>query len=82
MGSNPALWLSPLFYDVLGCPLSVKAFYIYSEFEVLTAVAMKSSIFWNVTPYNPLKLNRCFEGTCRYPEDGDEMFLRNVDPRR
>jgi hypothetical protein len=33
-------------------------------FEVLTAVVMKSSVFWDITPYNPLKVNRCFRGTC------------------
>jgi hypothetical protein len=27
-------------------------------FEVLTAVAMKSSILWNITPYSPIKVNR------------------------
>jgi hypothetical protein len=24
---------------------------------------MKSSVFWDITPYNPLKLNRRFRGT-------------------
>jgi hypothetical protein len=27
----------------------------YEGFEVLTAVVMKSSIFWDITPYIPLK---------------------------
>jgi hypothetical protein len=26
-------------------------------FEVLTAVVMKSSIFWDIKPYSPLKIN-------------------------
>jgi hypothetical protein len=83
VGSNPAVRLRPLFfYDVLDCPLSVKAFYIYLEFEALTVVAMKNSIFWDGTPCNPLKVNRRFGGTCYHLEDGDDMFLRNVDPRR
>jgi hypothetical protein len=34
-------------------------------FEVLTAVVMKSSIFWNIRPCSPSKVNRCFDGTCR-----------------
>jgi hypothetical protein len=34
-------------------------------FEVLTAVLMKSTIFWDITPCSPLKDNRHFEGTCR-----------------
>jgi hypothetical protein len=34
-------------------------------FEVLTAVVMKSSIFWNITPRSPLEVIRSFRGTCR-----------------
>jgi hypothetical protein len=37
----------------------------YVGFEFLTAVGMKSSIFWDITPCNPMKVNRRFEGTCR-----------------
>jgi hypothetical protein len=29
-------------------------------FEVVTAVVMKCSIFWNITPYSPLKANQHF----------------------
>jgi hypothetical protein len=32
-------------------------------FEVLVAVVMKSSVFWDVTPCNPLKVNRRSGGT-------------------
>jgi hypothetical protein len=34
-------------------------------FEVLTAVVMKSSIFWDITPCSLLKVNRSFGGTYR-----------------
>jgi hypothetical protein len=34
-------------------------------FEGLTAVVMESSIFWNLMPCSPLKVNSRFEGTCR-----------------
>jgi hypothetical protein len=34
-------------------------------FEIPTAVVMKRTIFWDITPCNPLKVNRRFEGT--YP---------------
>jgi hypothetical protein len=75
------------------------SFVDYVGFEVLTAVIMKSSIFWDITLCSPLKDNRCFGGTCRLhlqgrrkshernrreasskqsPEDGGDMFLRNI----
>jgi hypothetical protein len=33
--------------------------------EVLTAVVMKSSVFCDITPCSPLKVNQSFGGTCR-----------------
>jgi hypothetical protein len=33
-------------------------------FEVLSAVDTKSSVFWDITPYSPLNINRRFVGTC------------------
>jgi hypothetical protein len=37
----------------------------YSGFGVFTVVTTrtKSSIFWDITPYSPVKVNRRFEGT-------------------
>jgi hypothetical protein len=35
----------------------------FVEFEVLTAVVMKSTIFWDITPCSPLRVNRRFGGT-------------------
>jgi hypothetical protein len=32
-------------------------------FEVLTPVVMKSTIFWDITPCSPLRVNRRFGGT-------------------
>jgi hypothetical protein len=39
--------------------------YIFTdvEFEVLTPVVMKSTIFWDITPRSPLRVNRRFGGT-------------------
>jgi hypothetical protein len=34
-------------------------------FEVLTAVVIKSTTFWDITPCSPLKANQCFGGTYR-----------------
>jgi hypothetical protein len=63
-----------------------------AEFEVLTPVVMKSTIFWDITPCSPLKVNRRFGGIHRLhqgfhagfllglfsePEEGGDMFLRN-----
>jgi hypothetical protein len=38
---------------------------IYVGFEVLTAVVMKSSVFWDITQYNSLKVNQHFGRICR-----------------
>jgi hypothetical protein len=46
---------------------------IHVGFEVLTAVVMKSPIFWDITPCSPLQLNRRFEGTCRLHLQGRKI---------
>jgi hypothetical protein len=38
---------------------------IYVGFEVLIAVIMKSTIFWDITPCSKLKVNQHFRGTYR-----------------
>jgi hypothetical protein len=72
------------------------------RFGVLRAVVMKSTIFWDITPCSPLKVNRRLGGSNNkpskkpawkqvaslhtgfllglvfHPEDGGDMFLRNV----
>jgi hypothetical protein len=35
---------------------------VFVGFEVLAAVVMKSTIFWDITPCSPLKVNRRFGG--------------------
>jgi hypothetical protein len=35
------------------------------EFKVLTAVVMKSSIFWDIKLCSPLIVNRCYGEICR-----------------
>jgi hypothetical protein len=35
----------------------------YIGFEFLTAVTMKCSIFWDISPWNPVKDNQQFGGT-------------------
>jgi hypothetical protein len=37
----------------------------FVEFEVITAVVMKSIIFWDMAPRSPLSVNRRFGGTYR-----------------
>jgi hypothetical protein len=49
----------------------------YVGFEVLTAVVMNSSIFWDITPCSPLKVNRRFGGTCRLHLQGWISQARN-----
>jgi hypothetical protein len=50
---------------VSGCWLYYINYFISVGFEVLTAVVMKSIIFWNITPCSPLRVNRRFGGTYR-----------------
>jgi hypothetical protein len=46
-------------------------------FEVLTAVVMKTTIFWDITMCSPLSVNGRFRGTRRYiPEDGTHLTDR------
>jgi hypothetical protein len=46
------------------------------EFDVFTAVVMKSFIFWDVTPCSPLNVIRRFVGTRRYiPEDINLLII-------
>jgi hypothetical protein len=55
-------------------------------FEILTAVVIESTIFWDITPCSPLKVNRvanCFHAVSLLrlffsPKDGGGVFLRNV----
>jgi hypothetical protein len=43
-----------------------------------TSLKLKSSTFWNTTPRSPLEVKRRLEGICHFPDDADEMLLRNV----
>jgi hypothetical protein len=47
--------------------------YKYVGFEVLTAVVMKSTIFWDTTPCSPLNVNRRFGGTYRLHLQGRKI---------
>jgi hypothetical protein len=47
---------------------------ILVRFEVLTSVVMNSTIFWDITPCIELKINWLIFP----PEDGGNMFLRNI----
>jgi hypothetical protein len=42
-------------------------FCIRIEFKVLIAVVMKGSIFWDITPFSSLKINRRLGGTFGAP---------------
>jgi hypothetical protein len=65
---------SPSFRSANECPET----YNYQEFDTLTVVAMKRSIFWDIRLCSPLKVKRRFGGTwvdfrrtiwCYIPED-------------
>jgi hypothetical protein len=101
---------------IAACFREVETIFKYCVgFEVLTAVVMKSTVFWDITPCSPLSVDRRFgetsppssasnikrtrnQGEGRWqaefclppafmlassanffdPEDGGDMFLRNV----
>jgi hypothetical protein len=48
--------------------------------EVLTAVVMKGTVFWDITPFSPLKVNRQFGGTCGLHLQGGIRKDTNVSP--
>jgi hypothetical protein len=53
--------------DITGCAgfrISLNFVYLVA-FEVFTAVVMKSTISWDITPCSPLSVNRRFGGTYR-----------------
>jgi hypothetical protein len=64
--------------SLLWCHTSIAVLFIgqtgyleqYVGFEVLTAVVMKSSVFWDLMPCSPLKVNQSFSGTCRHHLQG------------
>jgi hypothetical protein len=49
----------------------------FIEFEVFTAVVMKSIIFWDMTPCSPLSCNNLLNYFFDL-EDGGDMFFRHV----
>jgi hypothetical protein len=52
-------------YTCFICEVTEGIYTKYAGFEVLTAVVMKSTIFRDITPWSPSKVNRRFKGTCR-----------------
>jgi hypothetical protein len=48
-------------------------------FEVLTAVVVKNSIFWDIAPYSPLKANWRFGGTCHLRLHGRRISHKKTD---
>jgi hypothetical protein len=64
-------------------------FYITAPKLPSTYMIKKSSVLWDITPCSSLKVNRRYGGTCGLPpafklvscfepEDGGDMFFRNV----
>jgi hypothetical protein len=49
------------------------------QYGVLAAVAMKSSIFWDIAPCSPLKVSRHFEGTSHLHLIGRRINSRPED---
>jgi hypothetical protein len=51
--------------------------YTYTGFEVLTTVVIKSTVFWDITPFSLLKVNRRFRVTCLLHLQGRINRARN-----
>jgi hypothetical protein len=49
---------------------------LFVGFEVLTAVVMESIIFWDITPYSPLSVNRRFGRTYSLHTDYTALYPR------
>jgi hypothetical protein len=49
-------------FSYLSCAFN-KQNNVYVGSEVLTAVVMNSTVFWDITPCSPLKVNQRFGGT-------------------
>jgi hypothetical protein len=45
----------------------------FAQFEVLIAVVMKISVFWDITPCSLVKVNRLLGGTSRILRQGRRM---------
>jgi hypothetical protein len=52
------------------CIISIAKTSLLVQFEALTAVVMKSSVFWDIMLCSPLKINRCFGGTLCFHTQG------------
>jgi hypothetical protein len=55
--------LSPPWVQIFSSTPCSQTSSVYVGFEVLTAVVMKSTIFWDMTPCSPVNFNRRFGGT-------------------
>jgi hypothetical protein len=53
-------------------PLRSQAGECYVRFVIFTAVTMKNTVFWDVTPY----------GSCKNTDDGGDTFHPNVGSSR
>jgi hypothetical protein len=45
----------------------------FGGLKALTVVLVKSSSYWDIQLYTPLKVNRNFEGTCHLHPQGREI---------
>jgi hypothetical protein len=62
---EPDYFVQYLIYALVKWPLKIQWNFCSSGFEVLTAVAVMTSIFWDITLCNPLKVNQRFVETYR-----------------
>jgi hypothetical protein len=64
----PSMWLPSHGVTYRGLENGLTSHYTWCEAIIVTVI--KSSIFWNKTPCNLLKINWLFGGTCHLPPQG------------
>jgi hypothetical protein len=71
---NIAMFQNPLQYlkDTNFC-LTEKTVSLWVGFKVIKTAVLKSCIFWNMTPCNPLRVSRRFRETCRLLLQGQRI---------
>jgi hypothetical protein len=67
-------------FEDIGLLYKFKVIGNYIALEVFTAVCMKTTVFWDVTPCSPVKVHQCFRGTHCVHLQGQRESQKNETP--